>query len=295
MTSPDEPWLTVKRGEAPLLVSFPHTGLSVPAECATRPRIVSARAPRCRLAYRPALCLRRASSAPPRCTPRSRAPSSTSTAIRPAPRSIPARRPPASFRPRPSTAGRSTATAGARRRRRSSGASRSISRPITRRSPRRSARLRALHPRIVLYDCHSIRSVIPRLFPGELPVFNIGTNGGVSCDPRLQAAVAGICAASRWSHVVNGRFTGGWITRTYGKPDEGVHAVQMEMASAVIFPTSAIRRRGMPNSPSRSSRPCGPCSTPASVLGVVDGSLLDVFRFHELRDRRVLKTSFSTG
>jgi N-formylglutamate deformylase len=82
----------------------------------------------------------------------------------------------------------------------------------------------------VLYDCHSIRSVIPRLFPGELPVLNIGTNSGRSCDPRLEAEVARICAGSAWPSVVNGRFTGGWITRTYGKPQDGVHAVQMELA-----------------------------------------------------------------
>jgi N-formylglutamate deformylase len=91
-------------------------------------------------------------------------------------------------------------------------------------------RLRGTHPRVVLYDCHSIRSVIPRLFPGELPVFNIGTNSGKSCDAALEAAVARRCAASAWSHVVNGRFTGGWITRTYGRPADGVHAVQMELA-----------------------------------------------------------------
>ena len=29
-----EPWLTVKQGDTALLVSFPHTGLSVPEECA---------------------------------------------------------------------------------------------------------------------------------------------------------------------------------------------------------------------------------------------------------------------
>jgi N-formylglutamate deformylase len=92
------------------------------------------------------------------------------------------------------------------------------------------ARLRGLHKRVVLYDCHSIRSVIPRLFPGELPVFNIGTNNGKACDPTLTKRIASICAASRGSHVVNGRFTGGWITRTYGRPSQGIHAVQMELA-----------------------------------------------------------------
>ncbi len=92
------------------------------------------------------------------------------------------------------------------------------------------SRLTNRHPRIVLYDCHSIRSRIPRLFQGELPVFNIGTNCGRSCNTSLEANVAAIAAASGLSHVVNGRFTGGYITRSYGDPTKGVHAVQMELA-----------------------------------------------------------------
>jgi N-formylglutamate deformylase len=91
-------------------------------------------------------------------------------------------------------------------------------------------RLRAAHPRIVLYEAHSIRSRIPRLFEGELPNFNIGTNGDASCGPALQAAVERVCAASAFTHVVNGRFKGGWTTRRYGRPEAGVHAVQMELA-----------------------------------------------------------------
>lgn len=93
------------------------------------------------------------------------------------------------------------------------------------------ARLRASHPIVVLYDAHSIRSVIPRLFEGSLPNFNIGTNDGRSCAPALSGAVAQACAASpAFSSVTNGRFKGGWITRHYGKPEAGVHAVQMELA-----------------------------------------------------------------
>jgi formiminoglutamase len=92
------------------------------------------------------------------------------------------------------------------------------------------ARLRARHDHVVLYDCHSIRSVIPRLFEGTLPEMNIGTNGGLSCDPALSKAIASLAAGSSFSHVVNGRFKGGWITRQYGRPGEGVHAVQMELA-----------------------------------------------------------------
>lgn len=91
-------------------------------------------------------------------------------------------------------------------------------------------RLRARHGRIVVYDCHSIRSVVPRLFDGELPVFNIGTNGGASCAPELQSLVERHCDASGFSRVSNGRFKGGWITRHCGDPANGVHAVQMEIA-----------------------------------------------------------------
>jgi formiminoglutamase len=91
-------------------------------------------------------------------------------------------------------------------------------------------RLRARHPRIVLYEAHSIRSRIPRLFEGELPNFNIGTNDGASCDPALQTAAQRVCAASAFTHVVNGRFKGGWTTRRYGQPAAGVHALQMELA-----------------------------------------------------------------
>ena len=91
-------------------------------------------------------------------------------------------------------------------------------------------RLRAIHPRVVLYDAHSIRSRIARLFEGELPVFNIGTDGGRTCAPELQRAIAGICADSGHSTVVNGRFRGGWTTRHYGHPEKGVHAIQMELS-----------------------------------------------------------------
>lgn len=91
-------------------------------------------------------------------------------------------------------------------------------------------RLRALHPRVVLYDAHSIRSRVPRLFDGELPQFNIGTHGGATCDAALEDATARICAASGMSHVSNGRFKGGWTTRHYGRPPLGVHAIQMELA-----------------------------------------------------------------
>ncbi len=91
-------------------------------------------------------------------------------------------------------------------------------------------RVKAIHDVAVLYDCHSIRSHIPYLFDGQLPVFNIGTNGGETCAASIEQAVVAVCAATDgFDHALNGRFKGGWTTRTYGQPEQDVHAIQMEM------------------------------------------------------------------
>ena len=94
-------------------------------------------------------------------------------------------------------------------------------------------RVRAEHGIAILYDCHSIRSVCPFLFEGKLPDFNIGTDNGKTCDPLIEQEVSAICAAAEgYSSVVNGRFRGGWTTRHYGRPEDGVHAIQMELTQA---------------------------------------------------------------
>jgi N-formylglutamate deformylase len=92
-------------------------------------------------------------------------------------------------------------------------------------------RLRQRHAKLVLWDAHSIRSVVPRLFQGRLPDLSLGTAGGASCDetlarPLLQTAQS----HGGYSAVLNGRFKGGYITRHYGRPGEGLHAVQLELA-----------------------------------------------------------------
>ncbi|HKE48365.1 MAG TPA: N-formylglutamate deformylase [Rhodanobacteraceae bacterium] len=93
------------------------------------------------------------------------------------------------------------------------------------------ARIRAAHGRVVLWEGHSIRSVVPFLFDGQLPDFNLGTAGGESCSVALQSRLVGILAAQRdHSYVVNGRFKGGYITRHYGEPAQDVEAIQLELA-----------------------------------------------------------------
>lgn len=93
------------------------------------------------------------------------------------------------------------------------------------------ARLREIFGYALLWDAHSIRSHVPRLFDGTLPDFNIGTFNGASCDPALAERLRGVCAeGGGYSHVFNGRFKGGHITRHYGDPQNHVHAVQLELA-----------------------------------------------------------------
>ncbi|MGI9394185.1 MAG: N-formylglutamate deformylase [Boseongicola sp.] len=97
-------------------------------------------------------------------------------------------------------------------------------------------RVRSKHGYVILYDCHSIRSIIPYLFEGTLPDFNIGTNQGETCARSIEATVTGICAgAEGFNSVLNGRFKGGWTTRQYGRPNDGYHAIQMELAQSTYL------------------------------------------------------------
>ena len=98
------------------------------------------------------------------------------------------------------------------------------------------ARLRARHGRVLLWEGHSIRGVLPFLFEGRLPDLNLGTAAGASCTPTTQARLETVLAGqSLYSHVVNGRFKGGYITRHYGRPADGVEAVQLELAQSTYM------------------------------------------------------------
>ena len=90
--------------------------------------------------------------------------------------------------------------------------------------------LRAEHGYALLWDGHSIPSRVPSLFQGELPVLNVGTWDGRSCVQSLQDAVMRVAEGSPYDVVLNARFKGGFITRHYGQPAQGVHAVQLELA-----------------------------------------------------------------
>ncbi|WP_426208947.1 N-formylglutamate deformylase [Massilia sp. TWP1-3-3] len=101
-------------------------------------------------------------------------------------------------------------------------------------------RLLAIHPRVALWDAHSIASRVPRFFDGRLPDLNFGTANGTTCAPQMEAAVVGVARAQQaFSVAVNGRFKGGYITRHYGQPARKVHAIQLEMCQCLYMDESA--------------------------------------------------------
>ncbi|MDD2545427.1 MAG: N-formylglutamate deformylase [Burkholderiaceae bacterium] len=100
-------------------------------------------------------------------------------------------------------------------------------------------RLQSLHGAVLLWDAHSIASLLPRLFEGRLPDLNFGTADGGSCAPALLDAVVDVVRGGGFSQVVNGRFKGGYITRHYGQPERGVHAIQLEMSQRLYMQEEA--------------------------------------------------------
>jgi N-formylglutamate amidohydrolase len=89
---------------------------------------------------------------------------------------------------------------------------------------------------VLLFDAHSIGSVLPRFFEGQLPDFNLGTADGASADADLARQMFAILDnADGYTAILNGRFKGGYITRYYGDPVKNVHAIQLEMGQVAYM------------------------------------------------------------
>lgn len=102
------------------------------------------------------------------------------------------------------------------------------------------ARIKAEHGFALLWDAHSIRGVVPRLFEGTLPELNFGTDGGKSCPDEILRPVMEAAMQLPYPAVANQRFKGGYITRHYGHPFDAVYAVQLEIAQRCYMDESTL-------------------------------------------------------
>ncbi len=97
------------------------------------------------------------------------------------------------------------------------------------------AAIRDRHGVAVLFDGHTIKTAVPRFYDGDLTELNLGTDDGKSADPGLAQAALDLLSRSGYSAVLDDRFTGGYITRTYGDPAAGIHALQLELTWATYM------------------------------------------------------------
>jgi formiminoglutamase len=97
------------------------------------------------------------------------------------------------------------------------------------------ARIKQKFGYAILFDAHSIRAHVPMLFEGTLPDFNMGTNDGAACSPKLLQAAEHAMSSTPYTQVSNGRFKGGYITRSHGRPSEDMHAFQLELSQATYM------------------------------------------------------------
>jgi N-formylglutamate amidohydrolase len=81
----------------------------------------------------------------------------------------------------------------------------------------------------VLMDCHSMPSII-RTASGTLSTdFVVGDRFGASCAPEISETIVETLRDLGFTVARNKPYAGGFITEHYGRPDKGIHAVQLEI------------------------------------------------------------------
>lgn len=85
------------------------------------------------------------------------------------------------------------------------------------------------HGQALLWDCHSIRQFVPSIHKEKFPDLILGDADGTSASPGLIEATLSTLDHSRFQTQHNFPFKGGYITRHFGKPSMGQHALQLEM------------------------------------------------------------------
>ncbi len=92
----------------------------------------------------------------------------------------------------------------------------------------------------LLIDCHSMPT-----HPAQAanpPDFVLGDAHGTACAPRVTRGVETMLQALGYRVRRNDPYAGGYVTRHYGRPREGVHALQVEVARPLYMDEARIER-----------------------------------------------------
>jgi N-formylglutamate deformylase len=95
--------------------------------------------------------------------------------------------------------------------------------------------LRSEFGTVVLYDAHSIRRFVPTIRPHPFPDLILGDGNGKTAHPRILEAAWRALKQGPFQVSLNDPFQGGYITRHYGNPEAGAHALQLEMSQDIYL------------------------------------------------------------
>ncbi len=84
--------------------------------------------------------------------------------------------------------------------------------------------------KVLLFDAHSIRKIVPGIQPQPFPDLILGDNDGKSASESIINVAWNSISKSKYEVSHNHPFKGGQITRSFGRPEKNVHALQLEMA-----------------------------------------------------------------
>ena len=97
----------------------------------------------------------------------------------------------------------------------------------------------------ILIDCHSMPSSggpLDRMSGQDRLDFVLGDCRGAACAPALTDRVEGVLSGLGYCIARNNPYSGGFVTQHYGRPDEGVHALQIEINRGLYLDEANLRR-----------------------------------------------------
>ena len=92
----------------------------------------------------------------------------------------------------------------------------------------------------LLVDCHSMPGLCQGR--GDRADIILGDVHGTTCAPRIVRRVEERLSAMGYRVRRNDPYAGGYITRHYGRPREGVHALQIEICRSLYMDERKIER-----------------------------------------------------